>query len=208
MFNQNNYDSRWNNRRNDRYSNQNRSRRNWGQRNKIYCQRCGERQSIPDDMRNTRGRNRNYNQQSYRGSYRNRSSIGTTFMPILVVIAFIMIVASCNVDGDASTSSDIPMGEDAKIEQQSNIPSSTVNQISYQPIEAPTNTEEKVQGEQPYQPEQKKYIVQPGDTLYRIAVNMLGNGSRWVEIAQLNNLERSSNGVVLIHPGQVLLISE
>jgi LysM repeat protein len=32
------------------------------------------------------------------------------------------------------------------------------------------------------------YTVRPGDTLYRIAEQQLGNGARWTEIAQLNSL--------------------
>jgi LysM domain len=38
------------------------------------------------------------------------------------------------------------------------------------------------------QSESKLYVVKTGDTLISIAVKMLGNGSRWTEIADLNNI--------------------
>lgn len=43
------------------------------------------------------------------------------------------------------------------------------------------------------------YTVQQGDSLWSIAEKILGDGSRWIEIYELNNLPSS-----VIYPGQVL----
>ena len=45
------------------------------------------------------------------------------------------------------------------------------------------------------------YVVQDGDNLWSIALKLLGDGSRWIEIFELNNL-----ATTVIHPGQVLKI--
>lgn len=45
------------------------------------------------------------------------------------------------------------------------------------------------------------YVVQDGDSLWSIAQKLLGDGSRWIEIYELNNLQTT-----VIHPGQVLKI--
>ncbi len=47
----------------------------------------------------------------------------------------------------------------------------------------------------------KTYTVKAGDTLWDIAQNLLGNGSRYQEIVSLNNLHSN-----IIYPGQVLKI--
>lgn len=47
----------------------------------------------------------------------------------------------------------------------------------------------------------RTYTVQSGDSLWAIASTMLGNGSRYPEIATLNNIKDN-----FIYPGQVLLI--
>lgn len=45
-----------------------------------------------------------------------------------------------------------------------------------------------VSGDAPETGVKTKYTIQKGDTLYMIAVNFLGSGSRWPEIAKLNGL--------------------
>lgn len=45
------------------------------------------------------------------------------------------------------------------------------------------------------------YTVKQGDSLWSIAEKVLGDGSRWIEIYELNNLPSS-----VIYPGQVLII--
>ena len=47
------------------------------------------------------------------------------------------------------------------------------------------------------------YTVKSGDCLWNIAASQLGNGNRWTEIADLNNISRS---YPLIHPGDVLTL--
>ena len=46
----------------------------------------------------------------------------------------------------------------------------------------------------------RTYTVRPGDTLYMIAKRFLGNGSRYPELARLNNIANPN----LIYPGQVI----
>lgn len=46
-----------------------------------------------------------------------------------------------------------------------------------------------------------EYTVKPGDTLIGIATRLLGDGQRYNEIMQLNNLSND-----LIYPGQILKI--
>lgn len=46
----------------------------------------------------------------------------------------------------------------------------------------------------------KTYTVQPGDSLSKIARDVLGDMSLWPEIARLNNIANPN----LIHPGQML----
>ena len=48
----------------------------------------------------------------------------------------------------------------------------------------------------------KTYTVKPGDSLWKIAQNMLGNGARWKEIYDLNKSVIGSNPN-LIYAGQV-----
>ena len=45
------------------------------------------------------------------------------------------------------------------------------------------------------------YVVQRGDTLWKIAKNLLGRGGRWTEIASLNGISGT-----MIHNRQVLKI--
>ena len=49
----------------------------------------------------------------------------------------------------------------------------------------------------------KTYTVKSGDTLYNICRAQLGDGSKYKEIAQLNNIANAN----LIYPGQVLRLS-
>jgi LysM repeat protein len=64
---------------------------------------------------------------------------------------------------------------------------------------APNDTATDIDGSGP-----SAYTVQPGDSLWKIAAKLLGDGSRWPEIVDLNP-ELQSNPD-LIHPGDVLLI--
>ena len=50
----------------------------------------------------------------------------------------------------------------------------------------------------------KKYVVQAGDSLWKIAADRLGDGNRYMEIAKLNNIKNPS----VIFPGQELEIPE
>lgn len=51
-------------------------------------------------------------------------------------------------------------------------------------------------------PKLKTYTVKSGDTLWNISKKNLGNGSKYIEIASLNNLSNPN----LIFPGQVLTL--
>jgi nucleoid-associated protein YgaU len=46
------------------------------------------------------------------------------------------------------------------------------------------------------------YTVKPGDTLYSIAAQILGDGDRWPAIANLNGIQNPDQ----ISPGQVINI--
>ena len=50
---------------------------------------------------------------------------------------------------------------------------------------------------------QKTYVVESGDTLWKISQNFLGSGRRYREIMSLNNLKNGN-----LYRGQVLLIPE
>lgn len=52
-----------------------------------------------------------------------------------------------------------------------------------------------------------RYIVKPGDSLFRIAREQLGAGARWQEIYELNRTVIGDNAR-LIHPGQVFVLPE
>lgn len=54
-------------------------------------------------------------------------------------------------------------------------------------------------------PTPKTYVVKPGDSLWKIAKMLLGNGSRWTEIYNQNKKVIGSNPN-LIRPGQKLVI--
>jgi nucleoid-associated protein YgaU len=47
------------------------------------------------------------------------------------------------------------------------------------------------------------YVVQPGDSLSKIAKKQLGDASRWREIAELNKIKDPD----LIRPGQELIVA-
>ncbi len=51
-------------------------------------------------------------------------------------------------------------------------------------------------------PEKKSYTVQQDDTLWGVSLTTYGNGYRWMEIAQANNLSDPD----LIYPGNVLTL--
>src|SRR6185436_12976090 len=48
------------------------------------------------------------------------------------------------------------------------------------------------------------YVVKPGDTLWQIAADQLGDPSRWPTIAQANGIQRGQER--RLQPGQQLLI--
>lgn len=52
------------------------------------------------------------------------------------------------------------------------------------------------------QPEQRTYVVQPGDSFWSIAESQMGNGSLYRELAAYNGMTPET----VIHPGQVLRI--
>jgi nucleoid-associated protein YgaU len=58
--------------------------------------------------------------------------------------------------------------------------------------------------EQPKQP--RTYVVQSGDSLWKIAEKLLGNGNRWKEIFEANKDKIEDPN--LIYPGQELVIPE
>ena len=53
------------------------------------------------------------------------------------------------------------------------------------------------------QPTYASYVVQSGDSLWKIAKNLLGDGTRWTKIAALNKIENT-----IIRPGDVLKIPQ
>jgi LysM repeat protein len=63
-----------------------------------------------------------------------------------------------------------------------------------------------VQQTRPAPPAPKTYTVKPGDTLWGIAKQTLGDGSRWHEIYN-NNVDVIGKDPNLIRPGQVLRIA-
>jgi nucleoid-associated protein YgaU len=66
------------------------------------------------------------------------------------------------------------------------------------PITMPPGEISAASTQSPFQP--KTYTVVNGDCLWSISVQIYGNGYRWTEIAQLNNLANPD----LIFPGNVL----
>ncbi len=202
---QNDYDD-WEDERRDNQSFSRNRKDNWRNSSVNYCPRCGE----PIDIyRKSQYPQRRYNQseRSYTQSYQNRSSCSSVVVAIAVIIALVGILASCNV-GSSSASSDLPTVQGMNI-KYNNIASPEAESVVYQISEPISSIEGNVQEvNPPSQPTSRTYIVKPGDTVYRIAVEMLGDGSRWIEIEQLNNLGRLANGSVLIHPGQVLILPD
>lgn len=172
-----------------------------------YCPSCG---TPINTLGNSQYPRRQYNQDErrYNQTYQSRSSCSSVLVPIAVFIAFIIIIASCSA-GSYSAFSNSPSGQDVNIKYNNDIPSPESESVAYQISEPMSSAEVKVQEvNQPYGQTSRTYVVKSGDTLYRIAVEMLGDGSRWVEIDRLNNLGRLSNGSVLIHPGQVLILPD
>jgi nucleoid-associated protein YgaU len=49
-----------------------------------------------------------------------------------------------------------------------------------------------------------KYTIKFGDTLYKIAHAVTGNGDRWNEIWRHNMLQMKSGNHELIHPGEIV----
>ena len=197
---QNEYDD-WDNRGSDNQYYSGDSRDNWTTDSVNYCSRCG----APVNTRaHSHHHRRRYNEDKrrYDQTHQNRSSCSSVLVPIAVMIAVIAIIASCNV-GRSSASSGLATGQDI------NFMSPESENAVYQVSEPISPAEIEVQGSnQPFESTPRAYVVKPGDTLYRIAVEMLGDGSRWTEIDQLNNLGRLSNGSVLIHPAQVLILPD
>ena len=75
--------------------------------------------------------------------------------------------------------------------------------IAYKPLPQNTgNANHAVQQnvQRPAKTPAKTYVVQKGDSLWKIAKKELGNGSKYREIAKKNNIQNPS----LIYPGKVL----
>lgn len=64
-------------------------------------------------------------------------------------------------------------------------------------VAAPASTPVPPEGSRPAVSPTRTYTVQPGDTLWRIAVDQLGDGGRFTEIAQLNYGRSQSDGHAL-----------
>jgi nucleoid-associated protein YgaU len=119
------------------------------------------------------------------------------------------MIVSFSVNGNVSASSNVPLDASMAVGYEDNVATSSISDTDYQVNESVTLSKNNFQeANQIFQSTPKKYVVKHGDTVYRIAVNMLGDGSRWIEIAQLNKLEQLSNGSILIHPGQELIIPD
>lgn len=50
--------------------------------------------------------------------------------------------------------------------------------------------------------QQQNYVVQQGDSLWKVAQNAYGDGYMWLKIAQANNIQNPD----LIYPGQTLIL--
>jgi nucleoid-associated protein YgaU len=59
----------------------------------------------------------------------------------------------------------------------------------------------------PPPPEVRTYVVQPGDSLWKIAAEQMGNGARYPEIISANS-DYLKNEKSVIHPGDVLVIPD
>ena len=198
---QNDYDG-WENQETNYHYHSRDSRDNWANSSVNYCSNCG----VPiNNPANTNYPRRQYDQDArrYNQKHQTRSSCCSVLVLVAIIIAFITIIASCNV-GRSSAYSDLPTGQDINIKYNNDILTPISESVDYQTMEAMSSSEVN----QPFSPAPRTYVVKPGDTLYRIAVETLGNGSRWTEIDQVNNLGRLSNGSVLIHPGQVLILPD
>lgn len=101
----------------------------------------------------------------------------------------------------------IPGGVLAEVIEQTPTPSA-IGGPTVEPT--PTPEEEEVIEEVPETAaEQRTYVVKHGDTLWEIAKEMYGDGTRWVEIFNANPLSMyNPNGheFPLIHAGNVLVI--
>jgi len=203
---QNEYDG-WQNQRGDKQQYSKNSRDNWSHSSANFCANCGVPLNAFGNPQHSRHQHYQYDRK-FNQSYQNGSSCSTMLVTLAVIVAFIIIIASCNVSS-SSASPDLPVSQDMNIDYNSNITTTEAGNGAY-PISWPGSLIE-VNAQEVNQPSEsilRTYVVKPGDTLYRIAVEILGDGSRWAEIDQLNNLGRLSNGSVLIHPGQVLILPD
>jgi len=210
---------RWENREYNGHSHRSNSSGSWGRKQINFCPSCGEQLVFPNTKRKSnrwdtstqyQRKNQQYDQDTYnQDTYQNSSSCSSVLVPVLVVITIIIVIASCNIASSSSVSSALPVVNDVNVEYKSNTTESGVSNVAYKVSDLVLTNDEYVQVEdQINQPAARTYMVKPGDTVYRIAVEVLGDGSRWVEIDQLNNLGRLSNGSVLIHPGQELILPD
>lgn len=55
-------------------------------------------------------------------------------------------------------------------------------------------------------PKQKTYTVKAGDSMWKIAQKLVGNGSRWPEMWAINKSRSRSKNPDLIYPGEVFLV--
>ena len=198
---QNEFDS-WENRETDYHSHSGNSRDNRTYSSVNYCSNCG---TPINKAANRSYSQRQYNQdaRSYSQKHQTSSSCSSVLIPAVTIIALIITIAAYNVSS-SSAYSGLSTGQDTNIKYNNDIPTPISESVEYQITGAISSADVN----QPSISTSRTYVVKPGDTLYRIATQMLGNGSRWIEIDRLNNLGRLPNGSVLIHPGQVLIIPD
>lgn len=169
-----------------------------------YCPRCGEPIDIHRKLQFPR-RRQNQEMRKYNQSYNSNSSIGSVVLGIIMIIAIIGILASCNVSNTAAKPETLPAQSVSAYDNNISISKTEVAALTYNEELSPAVISVQEEANPP-EPVSGTYEVKAGDTLYHIAVEMLGDGSRWVEIDQLNNLVRLPSGSVIIHPGQVLVM--
>lgn len=79
----------------------------------------------------------------------------------------------------------------------------TIDDFRAPALASPTKTEPVEQATRPLgEIAHKAYTVQEGDSLYKIAADVLGNGNRWTEIQRLNADKVGTSGI--INPGMTL----
>lgn len=205
--NQNKYGYGWNYQEGNKQSYHDHRSGNKSQRPISYCPYCGEKLNRSNETRNSERLYQSNDKRLYASTSQNNFSCSSILVSLVIVILLIIMLASCNSASASSSFTPELENENSNAEYNNEVTSSVDNIVTasanYQVISTKNDIENHSQTNYS---DYKRYIVMPGDTVYRIAVTMLGDGSRWVEIAQLNNLVSLSNGSVLIHPGQELIL--